>query len=215
MMQRVVSVRFIQVLSLCALLAAAAFAIFTRSAAAQEPLIVALGDSNTEGRGVAAEQAFPARLEGMLRHSGRHVRVANAGVAGDTFAGMLGRVNSSVPPGASLVIVQGGYNDLQSGLPPAQIIANLRTLLAAVRARGVRTIVVCGFFSPEYDAMGRRAAAAYHAAFIPGQDCYDPRNAGPDGLHMSAAGHQVVAGRLARVVQPMLYRQKESRLRER
>jgi acyl-CoA thioesterase-1 len=183
-------------------------------ASAQEPLVVALGDSNTEGFGVGAQDAFPARLQAMLRRSGRHVRVANAGVAGDTFAGMLRRVDSSVPLGTRLVIVQGGYNDLQSGLPPAQIIANLSALLATLHARGVRT-VVCGFFSPEYDAMGRRAAAAYGAAFIPGQDCYDPRNAGPDGLHMSAAGHQVVAARLATVVQPMLATRKETRLRER
>jgi len=111
--------------------------------------------------------------------------------------------------------VQGGYNDLQSGLAPTQIIENLRALLAAVRSRGVRTVVVCGFFSPEYDAMGRGAAAAYGAAFVPGRDCYDPRNAWPDGLHMSAAGHRVVAARLAGIVQPMLYTRKATRLRER
>jgi len=111
--------------------------------------------------------------------------------------------------------VQGGYNDLQSGLAPTQIIENLRALLAAVRSRGVRTVVVCGFFSLEYDAMGRGAAAAYGAAFVPGRDCYDPRNAWPDGLHMSAAGHRVVAARLAGIVQPMLYTRKATRLRER
>jgi acyl-CoA thioesterase-1 len=201
-------------MSFCAVLVWALSVLPAHIAFAQEPLVVVLGDSNTEGYGVGAQAAFPARLEAVLRRSGRHVRVENAGVAGDTFAGMTGRVNASVPPGTNVVIVQGGYNDLQSGLPSTQIIENVRALLGAVRSRGVRTVVVCGFFSQEYDAMGRSAAAAYGAAFIPGRDCYDPPNAGADGLHMSAAGHQVVAARLAGVVQPMLYTGKEPRPRE-
>ena len=216
MMHRVGSAFFhVRPMSFRAVLVCALFVLPAHIAFAQESLVVALGDSNTEGYGVGARAAFPARLEAALRRSGHPVRVENAGVAGDTFAGMIGRVNASVPPGTNVVIVQGGYNDLQSGLPPPQIIGNLRALLAAVRARGVRTVVVCGFFSREYDAMGRSAAAAYGAVFIPGQDCYDPRNAGPDGLHMSAAGHQVVAARLAGIVQPMLYTRKETHLRER
>jgi len=214
-MHRVGSAFFrVRPISFCAVLVSALFVLPAHIGFAQESLIVALGDSNTEGYGVGAQAAFPARLEAVLRRFGRHVRVENAGVAGDTFAGMFGRGNASVPPGTNVVIVQGGYNDLQSGLPPTQIIRNLRTLLAAVRARGVRTVVVCGFFSREYDAMGRGAAALYGAAFIPGQDCYDPRYAGPDGLHMSAAGHQVVAARLAGIVQPMLHTQKETHLSE-
>src|SRR3974390_146843 len=198
MMHRVGSAFFrVRPMSFWAVLVWALFVLPAHLAFAQEPLVLVLGDSNTEGYGVGAQAACPARLEAVLRRSGRHVRVENAGVAGDTFAGMIGRVNASVPPGTNVVIVQGGYNDLQSGLAPTQIIENLRALLAAVRSRGVRTVVVCGFFSPEYDAMGRGAAAAYGAAFVPGRDCFDPRNAGPDGLHMSAAGHQVVAARLA------------------
>ena len=178
-------------------------AVSSGAASAQERLIVALGDSDTQGVGVTPQQAFPARLESILRGSGYDVRVANAGVAGDTFARMFGRVNSSVPVGTALVIVQGGYNDLQSGLPPAQIIVNLRVVLAAIRARGAKA-VVCGFFKPEWDAMERRAAAMYQAVFIPGQDCYDPRYLGPDQLHMSAGGHAIVAQRLAGVLAPML-----------
>ena len=61
-------------------------------ASAQEATIVTLGDSNTSGFGVGAQEAFPARLEAMLRRRGRAVHVVNAGVPGDTFGGMLGRV---------------------------------------------------------------------------------------------------------------------------
>src|SRR3974390_450634 len=189
MMYRVGSAFFrIRPMSFCAVLVCALFVLPAHIAFAQESLVVALGDSNTVCYVFGGRAAYPAKLEGELRRSGRLVRVENAGVAGDTFAGMIGRVNASVPRGTNVVIVQGGYNDLQSGLPPTQIIENLRALLGAVRSRGVRTVVVCGFFSPEYDAMGQDAAAAYRAAFIPGRDCYDSRNAGPDGVHISAAG---------------------------
>jgi acyl-CoA thioesterase I len=61
--------------------------------------IVALGASNTAGKGVGSDQAFPAQLEAMLRAKGYDAHVTNAGVNGDTTSGMLGRLNTSVPDG--------------------------------------------------------------------------------------------------------------------
>ena len=57
--------------------------------------IVALGASNTAGKGVGSGEAFPAQLEAMLRAKGYDAHVTNAGVSGDTTAGMLARLNSS------------------------------------------------------------------------------------------------------------------------
>ncbi len=167
--------------------------------ASADDTIVVLGDSNSAGFGVSQQDAFPARMESILRKRGRHVKVLNAGVTGDTFGGLASRVDSSVPKNAKLVIVQAGYNDLVFGVPPEQSIANMKTVLAKVRARGSRA-VLCGFFNPKWDAIGRKVAASYGARFVPGSTCYDPRHKGLDGLHMSAAGHQVIAGRLTQVV---------------
>lgn len=168
-------------------------------ASAHERVIVALGDSNTSGLGVDPGQAFPTRLESILRTRDQSALVVNAGVPGDTFGAMLGRLDLSVPAGTDLVIVQGGYNDLADGVPPDQTVANLNEILARLRARRIKT-VLCGFFYPQWDAIGRRLAASYGATFVNGSTCYDPRLRGPDDLHMSEAGHEVVAGRLARVV---------------
>lgn len=77
--------------------------------------IVALGDSNTAGVGVAHHEAFPAQLEALLRMKGHDVQVSNAGISGDTTQGMLSRLDSAAPQGTQIVIVQGGYNDLQRG----------------------------------------------------------------------------------------------------
>lgn len=167
--------------------------------ASADGTIVALGDSNTAGFGVGNEQAFPAQLENILRKRGRPVRVVNAGVSGDTFGGLASRVDGSVKKGTKLVIVQAGYNDRAYGVPPQKTIADMKTVMAKLRARGVAA-VLCGFFDKKWDAVGRQVASQYGAQFVPGSTCYDPRYRGPDGLHMSAAGHQVIAGRLANVV---------------
>jgi acyl-CoA thioesterase-1 len=174
-------------------------------ASAQEATVVVLGDSNTQGYGVRPQDAFPARLEALLRRSGRQVHVVNAGLMGDTLGGLLARVDTQVPQGTRLVIVQGGFNDIDQNVPPNVSGANMRAILARLQARGVKA-VLCGFFDKKWDGIGRKFAAQYKAVFVPGSTCYDPDNKGPDELHMSAAGHAVVAARLARVVGPMLGR---------
>src|SRR6266481_8050717 len=73
--------------------------------------VVALGASNTYGKGVARNQAYPAQLEAILRAKGLNVHVVNAGINGDTTAGMLGRLDRVVPNGTSVVILQPGGND--------------------------------------------------------------------------------------------------------
>src|SRR5271170_3274187 len=82
------------------------------SAAAQ---IVALGASNTQGKGVSPSEAWPAVLESMLRTKGSNVHVTNAGISGDTTGGMLVRLDSSVPEGTRLVILNFGGNDFKRG----------------------------------------------------------------------------------------------------
>ena len=77
--------------------------------------VVALGASNTYGKGVARSQAFPAQLETILRAKGLAVRVVNAGINGDATEGMLRRLDGAVPSGTSAVILQ--PNNVFRGLP--------------------------------------------------------------------------------------------------
>jgi len=169
----------------------------------QSSRIVALGDSNTAGFGVGPQQAFPAHLEALLRATGHDTQVVNAGVSGDTTYGMLSRLDAAAAPGTQIAIIQGGYNDRLRGSPPATIIANIEAILARLNARQIRG-VVCGFFDPGWDAVGDAVARRYGAIFVPGGACYDSTYRGPDGLHMNAAGHQVIATRLLPVMQRLL-----------
>jgi lysophospholipase L1-like esterase len=52
--------------------------------------------------------------------------------------------------------------------------------------------------------IGAAVAARYGAVLVPGGACYDSTFRGPDGLHMSAAGHQVIATRLLPVMRSLL-----------
>jgi len=109
--------------------------------AAAEAQIVALGASNTRGMGVAFEEAYPAQLEAMLRAKGYRGRVLNAGISGDTTAGMLARLDSAVPPDTRVVILQPGANDLRRrGGGSAARDANIEQILSRLGARGIQVV---------------------------------------------------------------------------
>lgn len=140
---------------------------------AAEVNIVALGASNTAGKGVGSDQAFPAQLEAMLRAKGYDARVTNAGVSGDTTSGMLGRLNSSVPDGTQIAIVgvNNPGNDIRAG-EGAQHAANAGAIVSQLRARHIKVIM-----QPSMNV---------------------PRQA--DGVHFSPEGHRMVAARLLPMV---------------
>jgi acyl-CoA thioesterase-1 len=148
------------------------------TARAQALTVVALGASNTEGMGrgrtnmgVPREQAYPAQLERLLRARGVNARVINAGAAGDTTGGMLARLDSSVPNGTSLLILQPGGNDARRGVGGNEQ-ANVAEIKRRMQARNIPVLVLHPFGA---------GIGQYRLA---------------DGQHFSAEGHAAVAGRL-------------------
>jgi len=174
--------------------------VFGLAAVGAEPTyIVALGASGIRGKGVDPSEAFPAQLENMLRADGFNVQVINAGVDGDTTNGMLLRMDSVVPPGTKVTIVQPGGNDFQSrkhGLSVEQHLANIEAIVSRLRAQRIQ-VVLCGD-SDAVAALARR----YDAISL---SCYD-RSHLVDGQHLDPAGHRIVAGRLLPVIEGMLER---------
>ena len=136
-------------------------------ASANAATVVALGASNTYGKGVGRDQAFPAQLEAMLRARGYSVNVVNAGINGDTTEGMLDRLDSAVPSGTRAVILQPGGNDRRKGRTDrtAEIQSHLR-------ARGIRVIM-----------LGNNMLRG-----LPHQ---------PDGMHLTPDGYRMLAQSLA------------------
>jgi acyl-CoA thioesterase-1 len=133
------------------LIAAIAFAVLAIAPATASPIrIVAIGASNTSGWGVGEQAAYPARLEALLRARGYDAQVVNAGVAAQTTHGMLARIDSAVPNGTRLVIIQPGGNDLRFFGSKETRTANVNAMVAKLRARGIRSIVFDPVFPREY-----------------------------------------------------------------
>src|ERR1022692_1228169 len=105
--------------------------------------IVAFGASNVSGWNVAASEAFAAQLQAMLRAKGYTVKVTNAGIYGNTTTEMLNRVDSDIPEGTTIVILdtRGGlYNDTRKGISQEQGDADLAAIAAKLKARNIKVI---------------------------------------------------------------------------
>lgn len=180
-------------------------------------VIAVLGDSLTAGLGVAADEAFPARLESRLRSEGYEYRVVNAGVSGDTTAGGLRRVDWVLRVRPVVVVVALGANDGLRGQSPAAMGKNLEAIIARLTASGSRVLLAGMRMPPNYGAEYTREFAGVfpdvarrtHVALMPfllEGVAADPRFLQPDGLHPNAAGHQIIADRLWPYLLPLLQR---------
>ena len=103
--------------------------------------IVAIGASNTHGWYVGNRGAYPARLEALLKAKGVDAQVTNAGVPFDTTAGMLKRIDSDVPKGTNIVILQPGGNDRRFLMTREQRAANIAAMERQLRNRAIKVIV--------------------------------------------------------------------------
>lgn len=112
------------------------------TAVAAAPLrIVAIGASNTQGWYVGNQGAYPAKLQALLKAKGIDAQVINAGVPFDTTAGMLKRIDSDVPTGTDIVILQPGANDRRFLGTKEQRAANIATMERRLRNRSIKVIV--------------------------------------------------------------------------
>lgn len=105
-------------------------------------LIVAMGDSLTEGLGVDTADAYPAQLERKLRAGGYDVTVVNAGVSGETSSGALSRVDWVLRQQPDIVILATGGNDGLRGVEPSVTEKNIDQIVQKVQDSGA--VVVLG-----------------------------------------------------------------------
>ena len=132
--------------------------------------VVALGASQTYGKGVDRSQSHPAQLEAMLKAHGHNVHVQNAGISGDTTGGMLSRVDSAVSSGTRVVILQPGRNDMRKGTGGSRE-ANVSAIVQRLNARHIKLIML-----ENWNFRG-----------LPRQS---------DGQHLTSEGYRAIAQRL-------------------
>ncbi len=184
----------------------------------QRPLeLVAFGDSLSAGYMLAPAEAFPAQLEKALRTRGHAVRVANAGVSGDTTSGGVARIDWAVPDTTDGVILELGANDALRGIDPATARANLERILTELGRRGI-PVLIAGMQAPRnwgddyartFDAMylelaGKHGALLY-PFFLDGVVLDPALNLG-DGMHPNAKGVARIVERILPSVEQLIKR---------
>jgi acyl-CoA thioesterase-1 len=124
-----------------AILTATALLLSAASSSAKPLRIVAIGASNTHGFYFGKEAAYPARLQRLLKQNGIDAEITNAGVAFDTSASMLRRIDNDVPKGTDIVILQPGANDRRFLTSKQQRAANIAEMERRLRARGIKVAI--------------------------------------------------------------------------
>ena len=123
-------------------------ALLSAGLARAEPVkLVGFGDSLMAGYQLPAADAFPVKLEAVLRAKGYDVEIANAGVSGDTTSGGLARLDWSIPDGTQGVILELGANDALRGIAPEQTGKNLDAMLTRLKERGI-PVLLAGMLAP-------------------------------------------------------------------
>jgi len=168
---------------------------------APDAVVLAFGDSLTYGTGAAEADSYPAQLEKLI---GR--KVVRAGVPGEVSARALERLPDALEEHrpALLVLCIGG-NDFLRNLGTAQAAANVQTMVALARQRGIDVVLVG---TPEkglmvtppafYAEIAQQIGIPYEGKVI-GEIL---RNSAlkSDPIHPNARGYRLMAERVAELM---------------
>ncbi|MBP0112704.1 MULTISPECIES: arylesterase [Bradyrhizobium] len=185
-------------------------------AGATKPVkLVVLGDSLSAGLGLPAQEAFPQKLKKSLQIKGIEVDMTNAGVSGDTTSGGRDRLDWSVPDGTDGVIVELGANDALRGIDPDVTRAALTEIIQRLKARKI-AVMLCGMLAPPnygadyaarfnsiYPDLAKRFDVPLYPFFLDGVAA-DAKLNQADGIHPTAAGVDIIVGRIMPMVEAFI-----------
>lgn len=184
--------------------------------AADECVILVLGDSLSAAYGMEQSEAWPALLSGRLTEHGYRCRVFNSSITGDTTEGGLARLprllESRQP---DVVIIELGGNDGLRGLPLEVTEANLGDMISQSLAQGAGVVLAGVRLPPNYGrAYTERFAAMYprlagehgiaHIPFILEGIALDPELMQEDGIHPNARAQPRILEIVWPELQPLL-----------
>ena len=178
--------------------------------------ILVFGDSLSDGFMLKRSEAYPALLAKKLHAAGLNFQVTNASAAGGTTEGGLERLPPHLKRKIDIFILELGINDAFRGLSVDEIQNNLQQIIDKVKARNPNVCVVIAamqlpnYASDDYvSAFGKMfadLAAKNGAALVPyllEGVAGDPALNLPDGIHPNAAGQEILAENVWRVLEPI------------
>jgi acyl-CoA thioesterase-1 len=185
----------------------------------ERPRILFLGTSLTAGLGLEPDSAYPLQIQRKIDSAGLAYQVTNAGVSGETSAGLLRRLDWVLKQPAAVVVVETGANDGLRGQPVAATKATIGRILDQVRReKPTAAVVLVQMEAPTN--LGTEYTRAFHAMFpalakgkgvvlLPFLLDSVAGNQGlnqPDGMHPNYLGEAIVARNVWRGLEPLLQR---------
>ena len=182
---------------------------------AVSPKLVVLGDSLTEGYGVARSSAFPAILEKNIKSAGKDWTVINAGISGATTASGPSRMRWQLKSKPKMIILALGANDGLRGLNLASTEKNLSDTIEIAQKEKIE-IVLAGMMLPpnygaqytkDFQAIYNKLAVKYKIRKIPfllEGVAGNPKLNLADGIHPNEKGHEIIADHVYKAIQDLL-----------
>jgi acyl-CoA thioesterase I len=175
------------------------------SAQAAPLRVVILGDSLTDGYGIARESAYPALIDRRLKSEGHgDIEVVNAGISGSTTASAKGRLKWHLKNKPGVLVIALGANDGLRGMKIDQTRRNLSKLIATAKSEGIQVMLAGMRLPPNYGkeytegfAKLYRDLAREHAVplvpfLLEGVGGEKELNL-EDGMHPNERGHEKMA----------------------
>ena len=180
--------------------------------------ILFFGNSLTAGLGLdSPDLSFPGLIQQRIDSLQLPYRVINGGLSGETSSGGNERIDWLLNQQIDIFVLELGANDGLRGIPTKETHQNLQHIIDKVKSTyPACKLVLAGMMVPpsmgsdygrEFNAIFPALAKDNAMALIPflleGVAGETTLNQG-DGIHPTAAGHQIVADNVWRVLEPLL-----------
>lgn len=171
---------------------------------------VAFGDSLTESVGASEGKDYPTLLGKRLG-----LEILNRGVAGNTSADGLARVDDVLKLKPAVVLLCLGGNDGLQRRPISETVANLSAIVDRLQADGAFVVLIgvrSATFFDQYHKPFSKLATEKQTFYIRNilQDVLDHPDLMSDNIHPNDAGYELIAERLEKVLRPLLAEQAPS-----
>jgi acyl-CoA thioesterase-1 len=178
----------------------------TSATASGRPVVLFVGTSLTAGLGLDPDSAYPQLIQQKIDAAGLGYEVVNAGVSGETSAGLLRRLDWLLRGTFDVLVLETGANDGLRGTPVATVRRNIRAILDSVRAtRPTARLFLVQMEAPPnlgakyarefhdlYVEVARETGATLLPFLLDGVAGNSALNQG-DGIHPNMQGERIVA----------------------
>jgi acyl-CoA thioesterase I len=179
--------------------------------------VLFLGTSLTAGLGLEPDSAYPQQIQRKIDAAGLPYQTVNAGVSGETSAGLLRRLDWVLQRPAEVIVVETGANDALRGQPVEGTRATIDRILERIRREQPKARLVLmqmeappnlgPVYTTAFRAMFPELATKHGVALVPfllDRVAGETRLNQPDGIHPNNAGERIVTENVWRALEPVL-----------